>query len=40
MRCVLQRVTSASVEVEGEVVSSIGPGILCLIGLACDDTPK
>lgn len=38
MRAVLQRVASASVEVEGEVVSSIGPGILCLVGLAADDT--
>ncbi|KAI8464629.1 MAG: D-Tyr tRNAtyr deacylase-like domain-containing protein [Monoraphidium minutum] len=40
MRCVLQRVASASVEVEGEVVSSIGPGILCLVGIATDDTSK
>mmetsp|Transcript_21692 Transcript_21692/g.36265 ORF Transcript_21692/g.36265 Transcript_21692/m.36265 type:complete len:154 (-) Transcript_21692:334-795(-) len=37
MRAVIQRVTSASVEVGGEIVSSIGPGILCLIGLKDGD---
>jgi len=39
MRAVLQRVLSASVEVEGEVVSRIGPGILCLMGLHAADQP-
>lgn len=37
MRAVLQRVLSASVEVEGEVVSRIGPGLLCLVGLHAAD---
>ncbi|KAG2492760.1 hypothetical protein HYH03_008925 [Edaphochlamys debaryana] len=40
MRAVVQRVTSASVTVEGEVVSAIGPGLLCLIGLRETDTQK
>lgn len=40
MRCVLQRVTSASVEVDGEIVSSIGAGILCLVGICSEDTSK
>ena len=39
MRAVVQRVTSASVSVEGELVSAIGPGLLCLIGLREGDTP-
>lgn len=30
MRCVIQRVRSASVEVDGNVVSAIGPGLLIL----------
>ena len=38
MRAVIQRVTSASVAVDGEIVSSIGPGLLCLIGIADGDT--
>eukprot|EP00527_Entomoneis_sp_CCMP2396_P007787 CAMPEP_0198145722 /NCGR_PEP_ID=MMETSP1443-20131203/24864_1 /TAXON_ID=186043 /ORGANISM="Entomoneis sp., Strain CCMP2396" /LENGTH=170 /DNA_ID=CAMNT_0043809427 /DNA_START=155 /DNA_END=667 /DNA_ORIENTATION=+ len=33
MRLVLQRVKSASVTVEGNVVSQIGPGVLALVGL-------
>ncbi|XP_073313242.1 uncharacterized protein [Primulina huaijiensis] len=33
MRAVVQRVTSASVEVEGRTVSAIGPGLLVLVGL-------
>ncbi|MQM10159.1 hypothetical protein Taro_043054 [Colocasia esculenta] len=33
MRAVVQRVASASVEVEGRVVSEIGPGLLVLVGL-------
>jgi len=37
MRAVLQRVLSASVEVEGKVVSRIGPGLLCLVGLHAAD---
>ncbi|KZV51105.1 D-tyrosyl-tRNA(Tyr) deacylase-like [Dorcoceras hygrometricum] len=33
MRAVVQRVASASVEVEGRPVSAIGPGLLVLVGL-------
>ena len=38
MRAVLQRVTRASVRVEGEAVGEIGPGLLVLLGVARDDT--
>jgi D-aminoacyl-tRNA deacylase len=34
----LQRVTEASVTVDGETVGAIGPGILALIGVQRDDT--
>jgi D-tyrosyl-tRNA(Tyr) deacylase len=37
MRAVLQRVTRASVEVEGEIVGRIGPGWLVLVGVARGD---
>jgi len=37
MRVVLQRVTSASVSVEGTPVASIGPGLLLLVGIAPED---
>jgi D-tyrosyl-tRNA(Tyr) deacylase len=37
MRAVVQRVKSASVSVEGERVSSIGPGLLILLGISQDD---
>jgi D-aminoacyl-tRNA deacylase len=40
MRIVLQRVISASVEVAGETVGSIGPGLLVLIGVTHKDTPQ
>jgi D-tyrosyl-tRNA(Tyr) deacylase len=33
MRLVIQRVTSASVRVDGEVVGAIGPGLLVLVGV-------
>lgn len=33
MRTIIQRVVSASVEVEGRLVSEIGPGLLVLIGI-------
>ena len=39
MRCVVQRVTSASVTVEGETVGSIGSGLMVLIGVSADDGP-
>lgn len=38
MRLVVQRCKSASVTVKKEKVSSIGPGILALVGLHQDDT--
>lgn len=37
MRAVVQRVSSASVSVEGRVVSQIGPGLLVLLGVARGD---
>jgi D-tyrosyl-tRNA(Tyr) deacylase len=37
MKCVIQRVRSASVTVAGEVVSSIGPGLLILAGVEKGD---
>ncbi len=40
MRIVLQRVTSASVKVEGEVVGSIGTGFLLLFGVGHEDTEE
>ena len=38
MRCVVQRVTEASVSVEAETVGSIGPGMVALIGVSSEDT--
>lgn len=38
MRAVIQRVTSASVTVGGELVSEIGEGLLIFLGIAHDDT--
>lgn len=40
MRIVLQRVKSASVTVEGNIVSSIGPGTLALVGLHEHDSEE
>ena len=40
MRAVIQRVRFASVVVEGETVGKIDAGILVLLGVAPDDTPK
>jgi len=37
MKCVIQRVRSASVTVGGETVSSIGPGLLVLAGVEKGD---
>lgn len=38
MRAVIQRVKSASVTVEGELVSEIDTGLLIFLGIAHDDT--
>jgi D-tyrosyl-tRNA(Tyr) deacylase len=38
MRAILQRVSSAAVRVEDEVVGQIGPGLLILLGVAEGDT--
>jgi len=37
MRAVLQRVTSASVSVGGQIVGRIGPGLLVYLGVAAGD---
>jgi D-tyrosyl-tRNA(Tyr) deacylase len=38
MRAVVQRVQRASVDVDGATVSSIGPGLLVLVGIHAEDT--
>lgn len=38
MKCVVQRVKNATVAVDGQIVSSIGPGLLVLAGIAVTDT--
>ena len=40
MRAVVQRVAWARVEVGGEVVAEIEPGLAVLVGVAADDTEK
>ena len=40
MRAVVQRVTRASVKVDGEVIGEIGHGLVILLGIARDDTEK
>lgn len=40
MRAVIQKVTKASVSVNGELISSIGKGLCVLIGISREDTPK
>jgi D-tyrosyl-tRNA(Tyr) deacylase len=40
LKAVVQRVTSASVSVAGEVVGKIGSGLAVLVGIAAEDTEK
>ncbi len=40
MRVVLQRVTAATVTVDGEVAGAIGVGFVSLVGVARDDGPE
>lgn len=37
MRAVIQRVTEASVTIDGEITGEIGPGLLVLLGMDIDD---
>jgi D-tyrosyl-tRNA(Tyr) deacylase len=39
MRALVQRVSRASVDVDGARVAEIGPGLLVLLGITHDDTP-
>ncbi len=40
MKALLQRVTSASVTIDGEVVGSIGRGLVVFVGVAEGDSPE
>lgn len=40
MRTVIQRVSSASVTIDGVVKSSIGPGLMILLGIGHEDGPE
>jgi D-tyrosyl-tRNA(Tyr) deacylase len=40
MRAVVQRVSEARVEIDGEVVGEIGHGLLVLLGITHGDTPE
>ena len=40
MRCVVQRVTQASVTSGGTLAGSVGPGMMVLIGVSAEDTEK
>ncbi|UCG27531.1 MAG: D-tyrosyl-tRNA(Tyr) deacylase [Bacteroidales bacterium] len=38
MRAVIQRVTEASVRIDGQLISEIGPGFMILVGIEIRDT--
>ncbi len=40
MRVVIQRVSSASVKIDGTVTGEIGPGLVLLLGIAKNDAPR
>lgn len=40
MKALLQRVTSASVSIAGEIIGEIGPGLVVFVGVSNDDTEK
>ena len=40
MRLLVQRVRRAAVDIDGERFSEIGPGLLVLVGVGCDDTQE
>ena len=40
MRCVVQRVTQASVTSNGTPAGAVGPGLMVLIGVSSEDTDK
>ena len=40
MRALVQRVSRASVTVDGQRISAIGPGLLVLLGITHDDRPE
>ncbi len=40
MKALLQRVTGASVSIAGEVVGSVGRGLVVFVGVASEDTEK
>lgn len=40
MKAVVQRVSQSAVQVEGQTVGAIGPGLMVLLGVALQDTEK